>query len=71
MGTMWPYYMQLKYDYELSDTVHFFIYMQSQHIFVFITGNLIAYIFYRFKFEIIERERVNPEIPWPWESDPE
>jgi hypothetical protein len=38
---------------------------------VFFSGNLIAYIFYHFKFRIIERERVNPDVAWPWESDPE
>lgn len=40
------------------------------HEIMFISGNLIMWAIYVSKIPFLERYRVNPTKPWPWEEDP-
>jgi hypothetical protein len=48
MMLIWPAYMLLKAEYNLSDTVHMFLFSFTQHIIVFGVGNVLAYSFYHY-----------------------
>ena len=60
MRLAWPWYMQLKIDYELHPIAHLAIFTFSNHFFCYGLSFLIMYLIYKSKLEIFERERCQP-----------
>ena len=57
MRMAWPWYMQIKTDYELNPVYHIALFTIPNHIINYTVANLIMCVIYKSKLQIFERER--------------
>jgi len=70
MRYIWPTYMKLADDYNVSPFVHTFVFLDILHCCNFLTGNIFFYFVYTSKIALFEKDRSrgHPDEKWPWES---
>jgi hypothetical protein len=66
----WPTYLQIKQEYDFSDSFYFMIVGVIEVSLIILFGNLIYFAFYKGNFAFIEKYKAVDE-PWPWETNKE
>ena len=66
----WPWYMQIKTDYQMNPVYHIALFTIPNHIINYTVANLIMCVIYKSKLQIFESERSrgSPDEKWPWET---
>lgn len=62
---LWSYFLMLQ-----NPNLMYFLGFYLIHELIFISGNIVWYFLYTGKFSSLEKYRVTPNKPWPWEEDP-